>query len=117
MYILFHIAGIKFWKASSRKLYAVRSKGNKRARYTDSDSSEDELLDIRREVLKIISDVSKILSVKVKLNLPIGLSSILQDTFKCCICHTSSLQPPPIFARCCRRIVGCQVCVDISLLR
>lgn len=63
-------------------------------------------------MLKISSGVSKILSVKVKLNLPIGLSAILQDAFKCCICHTSPLQPPPIFARCCRRIIGCQACVD-----
>jgi len=34
------------------------------------------------------------------------------DSFKCHICHVSPIEPPVIFARCCRRILGYQVCAD-----
>lgn len=87
-------------------------KGGKRKRMREDSDSSDQDDDLLREVLKISSKVSKILDVKTKMNWPVGLSSLLQDTFKCSICHTSPLQPPPIFARCCRSIVGCQACVD-----
>lgn len=86
-------------------------KNRKRMREDSSDSSEDETTDLRREVMKMSANVSKILAVKGQMNWPVGLCSLLQETFKCAIC-SSPIQPPAIFARCCRTILGCQTCVD-----
>ncbi len=71
-----------------------------------------------RKVLSEIKEVRKDLQSFLKLSshmktkLPPGLFQQLYDTFKCHICQASPMKPPIIFARCCRRIVGCQECVD-----
>ena len=44
--------------------------------------------------------------------LPCTLHRQLQDTFKCNICRSSPIKPPVIFSRCCKRLLGCQECVD-----
>ncbi len=44
------------------------------------------------------------------MKIPPGLYRQLYDTFQCQICRNS---PPVIFARCCKRILGCQDCVDL----
>ena len=44
--------------------------------------------------------------------LPPGLYLQLRKTFKCQICHSSPIKPPVIFTRCCKNILGCDVCVD-----
>lgn len=48
----------------------------------------------------------------MKTKLPPGLLRQLNETFKCHICSNVPMKPPIIFARCCKRILGCQVCVD-----
>lgn len=40
------------------------------------------------------------------------LKKTLKDTFKCNICTKSPMRPPVIFARYCKRIMGCQACID-----
>ena len=44
--------------------------------------------------------------------MPVALKRKLAETFKCNVCHNAPIQPPVIFARCCKAIVGCQTCVD-----
>lgn len=109
---------MKFWKVGSRRLYAVRGepKRKRKRRSLEDDSSDsgdgEDVSDLRREIAKVGASVSKILEVKGTTNWPVGLASLLQETFKCAICHSSPIQPPAIFTRCCRQILGCQACVD-----
>ena len=44
--------------------------------------------------------------------MPLGLTTLLLDAFRCSICKGSPITPPVIFARCCKSIVGCQHCID-----
>ena len=37
---------------------------------------------------------------------------IVNESFKCAICHAAPITPLPIAAICCQRIVGCVVCVN-----
>ena len=60
----------------------------------------------------IDSKVSKVLEVNKHLSLPLGLSSATYEAFKCSICLQSPLFPPIIIGKCCKRILGCQKCVD-----
>ena len=46
------------------------------------------------------------------MRLPLGIHKLLQDAFKCNICCSSPIKPPVIFSRCCKRLLGCQECVD-----
>lgn len=43
------------------------------------------------DLKQMSTNVSKILDIKGILNLPIGLSVVLQDTFKCSTCFTSPM--------------------------
>lgn len=44
--------------------------------------------------------------------LPLPFKRLINDTFKCCICHSVPMKPPVIIARCCKNMLGCQGCVD-----
>ena len=93
----------------------------KRKRRIDDDSdSEAEVskfacndnMYLQQKLDSIDSKVSKILEINPNLPLPLGLSTILLDSLRCHICKSSPIVPPPIFTSCCRRILGCQGCVD-----
>ena len=43
---------------------------------------------------------------------PLGLKQVLLDTFRCNICIVTPMVPPIIYTRCCKRILGCQSCVN-----
>ena len=47
-----------------------------------------------------------------RVKLPPDLCKKLHNTFKCNICCSSPIKPPVIFSRCCKRLLGCQECVD-----
>ena len=46
------------------------------------------------------------------MQIPLGLRRLLYDTFRCSICRSTPMKAPITFARCCKTIIGCQVCVD-----
>ena len=97
----------------SRKVFAiprdVQPSAKKRHRCSSSDE-EDFSLGDRLDAIDY--KISKILAVSPHLKVPLGLSTQLFDTFRCNICKASPLRPPAIFARCCKRIVGCMQCTD-----
>ena len=47
-----------------------------------------------------------------RVKLPPDLCKKLHNTFKCNICCSSPIKPPVIFSRCCKRLLGCQECMD-----
>ncbi len=104
------IAGIKFWKVGSRKIFAISTEVPRAKKRRCSNADEDSLLNEKLNSLN--SKVSKILKVAPYYKIPLGLLAQLHDTFKCNICKSSPLIPPAIFARCCKRIFGCMECTD-----
>ena len=128
------IVGLKFWKVGSRKLYAVKEsdlKDKKRMssviNISSSSSDEDmitplvkrkhtaeivKLSNISSDLRRVQNSVDKIFTLTAGMSVPIGLRSVLYDTFKCSICRSTPMIPPRIFAKCCKSILGCQQCVD-----
>ena len=104
--------GIRFWKVGSRKIFAIKDDEAlpeaKKVKISSADDSTNNAIEEKIDCIDF--KLTKILDIAP--NLPIGLSSLIYETFKCSICHTSPIIPPAIFARCCRSIVGCQRCVD-----
>ena len=126
--------GLKFWKVGSRKLYAVKDSDLKERKRTSnvinisSSSSDEELItpfakrkrtaefvklsNISSELREVKDGIDKIFTVTNNMSVPIGLRSVLYDTFKCSICQSTPMVLPTIFAKCCKSIWGCQSCVD-----
>ena len=116
----------------SQKLYAVKEadlRGRKRVTTTANEStlSSDEgtilpftkckrtaeyvkLAHISSELKEVRSGLDKIFTLTSGMSIPVGLGSVLYDTFRCSICQATPMVPPVIFAKC---ILGCQQCVDI----
>ncbi len=140
-YTGFHsnFAGFKFWKVGSRKIFAVtegelrptKGKHKRTVPYVVSDvysdSSEDEfqpqrkkgtpatsaeVTQVAREVKEVRKEIQSIFQITSSMKIPPGLHKLLQESFQCHICRASPIVHPVIFARCCRRILGCQVCTD-----
>ena len=127
----------KFWKCSTRKLYAVhcpdrkdKRKLKRRApRIDNSSDSEDFMPDVsvtkkrncdvpsadflaRKEGINCIrSDIQYLYQIDKRMKVPLALYCKLAEVFKCNICQHSPITPV-IFARCCKSIIGCQSCVD-----
>ena len=105
----------------SRKIYAVATGDLKKFGHTaDSSSSDNELeppkkklvySDIDKNIKALRNQVDSLLEVQGTLRLPLSLRKLLLENFKCIVCR-SVMKPPVIFARCCKRIVGCESCVD-----
>lgn len=118
-------SGFKFWKIGSRKIFAIWEGKHrvscKKAQISESDSDDDfEVVDKRRRVgvtnyQQILSEQS-LFQISKNMKLPFGLRKHLQETFKCHICCSSPIKTPVIFSRCCKQLLGCQLCVDQGLL-
>ena len=137
------LAGFKFWKIGSRKLFAVKEedivkkKGKGKGRkmpvlsdYEDDDYDDSsafspaaakkqkndcgsvELESIMEDVKSIHRDLQSVLKLTPNSKVPLGLKQVLLDTFRCNICIATPMVPPIIYTRCCKRILGCQSCVD-----
>ena len=135
------IAGLKFWKVGSRKLYciefekAVKKNKRKSFQYPDDmsddgmswsrkyprfadlaeatayDHSEKRSKQVLNELKGLRKDVNSVLRLTKSSKLPPGLKLLLMDTFKCPIC-CSLIKPPVSYSRCCQSIVGCEACID-----
>ena len=121
------LIGLNFWKAGSRKLYAVPASSLHSSKVSvkrkisnvniDSDSDDDSpppkrTSAILNELKNLRSSVDSVLKLTTATKIPAALHILLQDTFKCMICHESPIVPPVIMTKCCKVILGCQQCVD-----
>lgn len=77
-----------------------------------NDCGSAELNSIMEDVKSIRHDVQSVLKLTPKSKVPLGLKQVLLDTFRCNICIATPMVPPIIYTRCCKRILGCQSCVD-----
>ncbi len=54
--------------------------------------------------------INQIFSLTKDTKIPLGLKKSLMETFRCSICM--SIKTPVIVSRCCKRIVGCEPCIN-----
>ena len=64
------------------------------------------------EVKETWKDIQCLFQITEKTKVSPGLYRQLRETFQCHICRSTPIAPPVTFARYCRRILGCQTCVD-----
>ncbi len=64
------------------------------------------------EVKALHKEVQAVLQLTPNMKVPPGLYRLITDTFQCQICRKAPISPPAIYARCCKRILGCEGCVD-----
>lgn len=100
---------------SSRKLYAIVGTMKKRkgkCKFDIDDSSDSEIEECSKKLKLIQNFFSKVNTVTNTFSMPLGISVIIQETFKCCICKRAPIKPPLIYGCCCKRIIGCHSCVE-----
>ena len=71
---------------------------------------EAEITATMKKLKDIDGKLSQVLVLTV--NPQLSLSATIVETFKCSICLNSPLTPPVVVGKCCRRIIGCQACVE-----
>ena len=64
---------------------------------------------ISSDLKEVKDSLDKIFSFTNGMSVPVGLRSVLYDTFRGAICQST---PPIIFEKCGKCILGCQSCVD-----
>ena len=62
-------------------------------------------------LIDISAKLDSVLSLTKDTPVPLGLKRLLQDSFKCRICHITPMTPPIVFAKCCRVVLGCEACI------
>ncbi len=86
----------------------------------DSSSSSDSSVpprkrlkqhDYERDIIDIKGHLMSLFTIQQSLKLPFSLRLLFVDSFKCCICQ-DMMEPPVIFSRCCKSLIGCEKCVD-----
>ena len=118
----------KYWRVPSRKFFAV-----KRETRTGSDSDSDSdfeqpppkksrkrsepslssiISNIQTTCSSMKEDIRLLYAIDRHTKISASLYKSLNSTFSCKICQKSPIVPNVIFARCCKSIIGCQVCVD-----
>ena len=65
-----------------------------------------------KKIDNIDVNMSKLFEVNRHMPIPMGLSAVLYETFKCAVCLLNPIAPPLIIGKCCKRIIGCQRCID-----
>ena len=92
---------------SDEEIIAPLIKRKRTAEYVKLTNISSELKEVKDSL-----HVDKLFSVTDGMSVPVGLRSVLFDTFRCAICQSTPMVPPIIFAKCCKSILGCQSCVD-----
>lgn len=64
-----------------------------------------------RKIYLLQAKVTRVLDVSNRMPLPLRFHSLLNQAFKCSVCLLN-ITPPVIVRKCCKRIIGCQVCTD-----
>ena len=83
-----------------------------RQRKETNSTCSDKLEEMGEMLGSLHQKVDQVLSLTPESKVPLGLKKLLIDSFTCKICKDSPMEPPVIFAKCCRTIVGCETCVN-----
>ena len=116
----------------ARKLFALSQVGNCKRKHSaqvisdeDDDETDDfterrpsknakstKIDDMKLGINKINDNLDYIFKLSKDMTLPPAVHTLITDTFECNICHSVPMSPPPIYGKCCKRLIGCQECVD-----
>ena len=121
-----HCAGLNFWRAPKRKFFAIRKskpveRGLKRHRDSDVQLSSHECSgecnrEWKTKIFKQLESIQMGLENLYEVNkcspIPVGITKALAEVLKCKICHCIPMKPPLIYAKCCKSIVGCEMCIN-----
>ena len=117
------VAGMKFWKTSSRKVYAVpvedlkQQPRRKREREEGDetqvviDDLEAAIQSMRQDLTTIKDQIKKLCAVTKDTPIPTGLKIALVEALQCKICYVAPMHRP-IYAKCCKQLLGCESCVN-----
>lgn len=67
---------------------------------------------IKGDIQDVKCMVTEMLEVNKSLPLPLGITKLVKDAFKCKICYDTPMKPPIIATRCCSSLLGCEECVN-----
>ena len=81
----------------------------KRARMTTVENKLDLALCDLKNVKSVVDDI---MSVTKDSPIPLGLKKILRDTLTCRICLSAPIVPPVVITKCCKVLLGCEMCVN-----
>ncbi len=73
---------------------------------------EDKLETILDEVGSLKATLGEMMTLNEDSKVPLGLKRVLRETFKCRICHTVPIKPPVIVTKCCKTLLGCELCIN-----
>lgn len=118
----------KIFAVSEGDLIASKGKQKRPVQYviSDRDSSEEdfqppwkkvtpatsaEVRQVAKEVKQVQQQIESFFQITTSMTVHlVSTNYCMLDSFKCHICHVSPIEPPVIIARCCRWILGYQVC-------
>ena len=67
--------------------------------------------DIDKNIKGIKDQLDSLFTVQKTLKVPLALRKIFAEDFQC-VCCEGVMKPPIIFSRCCKRLIGCEACID-----
>ena len=126
------MAGVKFWKTPSRKIFAVNKRELRgqtmfvQSTMMNSQDSTGIITQSSPELQEVLEEVKGMkkgiegMQLAIWANsgaIPATFKAGAEDAFRCKICQTTPCMPPVILARCCTNIIGCQPCVDKVVCR
>lgn len=80
------------------------------------DEKLDDIIDGLDTATAMLNDLKgkldKVFLITKTTKVPASIKQLILETLSCKICQQSPMQPPIIFALCCKVIIGCQKCVD-----
>ena len=82
--------------------------GPKKRSRIQSDTFEE----IKEDIAEIASVVREIKELDKTNSVPLALKQLIIDAFKCKMCLQAPMAAPPIFSRCCKTLLGCEMCVN-----
>ena len=97
---------------SSRRVWPLRQRRRRGRRWRSVSKISPLVTDeMGKNIAAIKAQIDSIFEVQSTLKVPLSLRKMLYDTFRCVICH-AIMTPPVIFAKCCKRLLGCEACID-----
>ena len=69
------------------------------------------IMDIKNDISEVKGAIDKLMEIDCTSRIPIGLKNLISESFKCKICHCTTT-PPVIATKCCKCIIGCEVCIN-----
>lgn len=106
MLIFINLLELEFWKQSARKVYAIalEDQASSSKRFKEEPPTEASFLELKESMFSL-------LKLTKDSNVPLELKNLMNEAFKCKICHII-MKPPIITSGCCRTIIGCEVCIN-----